>query len=215
MSTDAAVSDYLKRISELSAEAKGHRVAHKRTKGELADVQAKLDKALKDLQTVTGERDGLKTRLDAAPGELQTTIDQLRGQIRDRDHKDAWKGLYGDKELGLNPDIPVETVMRELKYEAKGDQPDVQAIKALVTGARDSHKWLFGQVPPPDGGTTNPAAPPALPPAGPGNGRGSLSTDSGGLTVKTSQLRDAVWMYENQSKLAEAQEKGQLTIVNG
>ncbi len=215
MSDAATTNDYLQRISSLAAEAKGHRLAHRETKKSLADVQGKLDKALADLKTVTADRDGLKQRLDAAPGELQTKVTELQGQLRDRDHRDAFKALYGDATMGINPDVPVETLMRELKYEAKADQPDASAIKAVVSGARETHRYLFGQAPADAGKSQAAPAAPAVPPAGPGLGRGGLSTDSGGMVVKHSQLQNAAWMYENQAKMAEAQSKGLLSIVSG
>lgn len=133
-------------VTTLNAEAKDRRIANRKLKTELDGLKTQH-------QAVTAERDALKTKSEAAPGELQTRIAELEGQIATRDHTDAFtKALSGFKakpgdgpesEYGLNAGATLADVWQALQYAPKGDTPDGTRAAELLGQALKAKPYLF------------------------------------------------------------------------
>lgn len=199
--------EFLRRISDLSQESKGHRLRAKKFREERDTAVRERDQVKQQLAAVTTERNDFKQRLDAAPSELATENERLKGEIRTRDHRTVFNKVAA--EMNIRPEA-LNDLWNLSGYKAETDQPDEGRIKTMIGAAVTERSYLV--VEPADAGTgTQPAKP--APQNGPGGQRGAPSQDAGGMTVRTSQMRSAVWMEKNQAKVAEMAEKGLLTIV--
>ena len=193
----------LGQLKQANAESAQRRAKLKQSAAEIADLKTKLaakdgdkDGVSKQLTDLTADRDSWKVKAEAAPNELASEVDRLKGVIRDGKHREAFKGLYEDKELKLNKQVPIDDLWATLGYKAETDDVDLAAVKAKVVGLRESKPYLFmGETPP----TTR-----ELPP-GPGAHRGTTDDTAGGwVTVTKAQTRDPVFMLENQARMAVA-----------
>ncbi len=181
----ARVADLITQLTEANSEAKDRRLENKRL--------------VKELETITVERDDFKKKAEAPPSDEVKT---LRAQLLERDHRDTWKGLQGDAEIGLNPKIPIEKVWKNLDYRPDGEASP-EKIKALLLKARETDHHLFVEGTATAGTDPNPeaevrlAGTPALNGTGGTGGRAPAA-----LAPTTAQLQDPRWMYENQHRFA-------------
>jgi hypothetical protein len=178
------------------------------------ELQAQLDKVTADLKTLETERDSWKGKAEAAPSDLQTKLDEALGQLRARDHRDAWRDAIGGE---LADKATVDKVWAELQYKPGDKLPSPEEIAEQAKAARDSAPYLFKT-----------AADAAADPVGSrGNGRpllrdaddssrGPSDKKSGRVTVRRSDLADPAWSLNarNQKMLAEAQADGTLVLVD-
>jgi FtsZ-binding cell division protein ZapB len=182
--SDVLIASLQKRVDELTtetatlrAEAKSRRVKGKALAEENDNLKAQV-------ATLTSDRDGLKAQVDAKPGELQGEVDKLRGEIRDRDHKDAFRRLA--KTAGVN-EAALDDAWQLSGYKPEGDQLDEAKITAAITSTLSGRDWLKA-APAPDGANGTPGASGTIPPPrganatlppGPGanRGGGAGSTD--------------------------------------
>jgi hypothetical protein len=180
----ASLNDQIKTLmgenASLKAESKDRRI-----KGRKATEE--LEKLRGDMATVIAERDDLKSKIEAKPGELQATIDQLQGAIRTRDHRDAFgsvkefvhAGQDGTtKKLKLAEGVKIDALWQLSGYKAEGDAPDAKAISEHYGKAFDAHPFLFADAAPETGttapgGATRPFAVQGRE-AGPGAGKGTI-----------------------------------------
>jgi hypothetical protein len=203
-------------IASLKTENIQRRRAARAVKAENATLAARLAELEGQVTSLTTERDDFKQRLEAAPGDLQKTIDDLKGKLRDRDHKDAWTAAL--KDSPLHEKASVNTLWRELEYQVDSDVPDALAIKSLVERGKAEVPYLFapttdatsGGAP---GGARPDQAQPTLPP-GPGSGRGAPATDQGSFRVRRSDLADKAWMQQHGARYAAAYTAGEVTYVD-
>jgi FtsZ-binding cell division protein ZapB len=201
--SDALIGSLQKRIDELTgenatlkSEAKDRRIAGKKLKEQLDALQKEHEKAVQ-------ERDGFKAKAEAAPGEKDAEIGRLQGEIRTRDHKDAFAGV---KELKIkakdekgqdiedtytfNDGVKVEDVWGKAGYAPEGDVPDAAKITELYGKAREAAPYLFAKKAADaathgSGDPTNPGRTSAVR-QGPGAGRGIDTTMSAETAVSAS-----------------------------
>jgi hypothetical protein len=154
--------------------------------------RADYDRALEALDEVTRERDTHSTELEKHRGR----VGDLEKTVRGRAAKDAFAKVV-DK-LKIDQRF-ADHVFELAKVPADADEPDAAALENHV-GA-----WL----------KQNPAfvrtetAKPTTIPAGEGHDRGrSVRPGEPELRVSRAQLKDAVWMRENQQRVGEAQKAG-------
>lgn len=163
--------------ARLQAENKDRRIKHK-------TAAAELDKLRADLITVTKERDDHKTLAEQQPKDLTTKIATLEGQIRHRDHRDAFgqvkefevsagdgKGL---KKYRLADGVTPDAIWKQTGYVPEGETPDGKAVAARYGEALQAHPFLFAEATTGPGGSTQPFAMHARE-SGPGGGKGSIS----------------------------------------
>jgi hypothetical protein len=154
--SDVAISSLEKRVealltenTTLKAEARDRRIKGKK-------LQEQLDAATKERDGLTKERDAFQAKADAAPSELQAKIDDLAGQIRTRDHRDAFQGVNElkvkakddagkdvEKTYTLHAKASIEKVWGEIGYKAEGDLPDAAAITGHLGKALEAAPYLF------------------------------------------------------------------------
>lgn len=205
IASESLVSDLHKQLAEANGEAKKHRLRARKANDE-------LDEARKQVDALTADRDNLQGRLAAAPDALQSEVDRLKGEIRTRDHRDAWAAVKGE----LHDRVTVEKLWAEIGYTPGDQVPTAEQITEQVAAAREVAPFLFKTAE-----TANDASRGAngaqsnggLPP-GPGYGRGLPSTDAGFFTVRRSDLENPEWMQSNQGKLAAAGAESRVRFVD-
>lgn len=171
-------------VGRLNKEAKDRRISG----GKAKKLAEDLEKQVADL---TRDRDEWKGKATAAPGELQATVDRLTGQLRERDHGDAWKAAVGDQ---LADKVGVRKLWQELQYTPGESVPTPEQIAEQLGKAREAAPYLFRPAAEPaaadPGGSQQP---PARPPLGaaPAGGRGDRDTAASKvLRVKAADLRN-------------------------
>lgn len=205
MSEPNTSEHFLKQISTLSGESANHR----RKARTYRDERDKLAKELEQLRTehasVATERDSLKQKLTAAPSELQAQLEKLQGEVRTRNHKEAFAAVA--TELKVRPDA-LEDLWSLSGYKAETDTVDVEQIKGLVSTAVTARPYLIQSA------TETVATAPPAPKAGPGASRGIPDKSPAGYQVSKSQLSDPAWYHQNQSAVAEASRNGTLRMID-
>lgn len=183
------------KVKEVTAEAKGHRLKRKAAEG-------KLSEATKRIESLEGEVHKFKTKADEPPTDKDAEIERLRGEVRTRDHRDAW-GPVKDQ---LHDKVTLEKVWSEIGYKPGDKTPTAEQVAEQVAKARETAPYLFkpavdGQEAPRGAQADRDSA--VLPP-GPGFARGGSPNDVGFFTVRRADLNNQDWMERNQTKLAEA-----------
>ena len=167
------------------------------------NAQAQIEALAKERDTIKAEREtlatqlaeldtqakGLKGQLDAQPGELRKTIEHLQGEIRTRDHRDAfyrhaktWKGEKGE----VIRDDALDALWKLSGYTPEGD-PDDAKLTEVITAAVAANGFIL-QTPAQSGGRAAAAANGGQAPAG-ANGRGNpdLATPPKGLMAQLAE----------------------------
>ncbi len=181
--SDTLIASLQKRIDELTAENATLRSEAKdrRLKGKaLREENEQYARALEDL---AAERDKYKAAIEAKPGELQATVDELRGRLRDRDHRDRFQTLA--RKAGVAEGKALDDLWQLSGYKPESDDIDESKITAAIGTALEGRDWLKA-APAPEGTNgkggqtaakqTAPAAAHETRSAGPGASRGGSAT---------------------------------------
>lgn len=168
--------------AELRSESKKHRLGKKSAAAQAEQLQAKLQQAEAKL-----------TEAAATPSTQAQRLAELEGQLRRRDHADAFREAVGGT---LHPKASIDDLWAKIQYTPGEAVPTPDAIRALAAKAREAAPYLFA----PEGRTapTQPM-PAATPPAW--AGRGSDHAASSGFAVTDAQLRDPAFMLAHAGKL--------------
>ena len=210
MSDESKTTESLiQQIGRLNAEAAQRRQKARALRGERDTLARERDELRAQLEALAAERDGFRQRLEAEPSALEQENQRLRSELRIRDHKEVFQRMA--TRASVRPEA-VEDLWRLSGYQPEADRPDEAQLQGLVESAREGRPYLF-QPPPADAGKSDRPAPAPTRPPGPGLSRGVPDPTSGGLVVRQSQLRDPQWMRFHQPLIAEASQKGQLTIL--
>jgi hypothetical protein len=196
-------------LAKVRAEAKDNRLKKNRASTELEAAKAALAGLEKD-------RDGWKTKAEAAPSDLQAKVDELTGKLRGVNHRAAFDKLA--KAANVRPEA-VQDLYDLTKYAPDADEVDEAKITTLIGEAVQSRPYLLGEEKAPDGASTQPGAATngavrlgnQAPP--PGSALGTQDTASGRFVVRERDLKDAGWMFQNQSRIAEARRAGTLVMA--
>lgn len=168
-------------------------------------LTAEAEQARAALATITRDRDALaesRTKIEAElnltkaqPVQLQRELDALKGQIRTRDHRDAFSKAA--VEAGVRPDA-IGDLFTLSGYKAERDEIEPGAFNTILQSAKTERPFLFG-------GSSEGAKTP------PGQGRGGAPQS--GPTFSRDALRDPKFMFsaENRTAFAAAAREGRLT----
>jgi hypothetical protein len=209
--------DHAPEIRRLTAEATKRRLQARdlrRQNAELMERLAALEEENTTLRAGFEEVDTLLRQIEGDPEGPLGRVAELEREILARDHRDAFRDLYADAELGLNGSIPVEDLWQLIGYSPEGE-PDPESIRATLAGLRESKGFLFAAPTAPTSGQSKGETPatPARPP-GPGANRGGRDTSIGTFTVSRADMGNAEWMRQNQSKYADAVSDGSIRYVD-
>ena len=189
------------RVRTLESELRDVRdeAASRRTKNR--ELKEERDEAARERDTLRGQNEDLARRVNAQPAELQAKVDELTGQLRDVNHKAAFRevALKG----GARPEA-VDDLYALSGYRPEADDADPAALEALVADQKAKRSLFFAE---PAGASTTPA--PGAPP--PGSGKGKLPPPNT-FRVTQMQLADPAWKFANQKALADAHASGSLVI---
>jgi multidrug efflux pump subunit AcrA (membrane-fusion protein) len=176
------------RIRELEASL----AAREKTIGEM---KASLDAATKSAADLTGRVQSLESN----PGELQSEVDRLRGELRSRDYRARFEKLVrehkGEKGETVNPSA-IDALWKLAGITPDSDEPDEGKIKEAMGAAVAANPFVLqapdastgGKAAVAAGTTTTPA------PAGPGVVRGGAdvskpTTTADAITAKFEAAR--------------------------
>jgi hypothetical protein len=138
--SDALIASLQDRINQLQqenatirAEAKDRRIKGKAQKERLEELERALGE-------IAAERDEYKTAIEAEPHELQKQVDEYRGKLRDRDHRDKFRELA--RTQGVTHDKALDDLWSLSGYKADADTVDETKLTAAITGALAGRDWL-------------------------------------------------------------------------
>lgn len=153
------VTQLRKDLEKANAEAAKYRHARKDTIGQLeavrkqlAETQATHEKTLADLakerDTATTERDQWKTKAELLPTEQAERLKTLEGEIRLRDHRDAFRSVLTAEKAAhkLHDKASLDEVWTKIGYTPGDKLPTADEIAGMVGKAQEAAPYLF-QVP--------------------------------------------------------------------
>ena len=177
----ARMGSKIRKWKDLTKAAQAERDAH-------AAKIAELEAQVKDL---SGRADG---------NEAAKQRDELKAQIRDRDHKEAF--TRAAKAAGASTDAQINDLWKLSEYKAETDVPDPAKIETLIAAQKVERSYLFGTAPQP--GNPRPGA---------GGGKGASDADNqGNFVVTRAQANDPVWMHANAKKINQAEAEGRFIL---
>ncbi len=178
--SDATETLLQKRVEELTSENTSLKSENKdrRIKGRTHATE--LDTLRAQVVTLTTERDALRTKAEAGPTEKDATIADLTGQIRSRDHRDAFASVDSfegavDPKTGKAPKhkladgVTIDALWQLTGYKAEGETPKAEAVTKKLGEAVTAHPFLFVAADPAADAATRPIVVPKRE-AGPGGG---------------------------------------------
>ena len=183
--------------------------------GVIARLGSQRGQLRAEVRTLTGERDTLRTELEAARrenAELKVKADtsasakrvqELEGQLRDAAHRKVFDRIAGDK--GVKDARALGDLYQLSGYKAEGEAPDEAAIGALIDAQKAERGYLFGDA----------TATPTPTPSGIGTGivKPGPASGSGGRTETPSsamfahddpRLSDPKFVMMNYDKVTQA-----------
>lgn len=178
------------------------------------------DEQRKQVETLTAENEQLKAKLETNPDEYRKQADELKAQIRLRDHRDAWSKAVGPE---LAEGVDIDTFWNVIGYRPDADEVDMSKIAEQAASFREKKPFLYKAPSQADGGKppggANGASKPSKPEArtltsGLPGGRGAPDTSSGLLRVSKREMADPEFMRANQVAIAEASRTGTLQFVD-
>lgn len=180
-------------------------------------IAAQYAEQIEQLEQIINEQQQV---LEMDPDGLRAQLAEYQTREMERTHKDAFKSLYEDSELGLNKAVNVDRLWQILGYQPNGAEPDLAAIKEQVGKLRESDPYLFTS-PSQSAGENGPVGPngatasqPKREPLSRGldAGRGKPAVPPGRFVVRREQAADPEFMRLNQDRIAEASRNGLFSI---
>jgi hypothetical protein len=206
-SLNTRISDLTLQVATLSTEAKKRRLELRAEQHAHAETKAAH-------ATLATERDTWKGKAEADPPALQAKLDETLGQLRARDHRDAWREAVG---AHLNDGATVEDIWAKIQYTPGEKIPTPAEITEQVKAAQSAAPYLFKPGSIPTNGQHRPTAGPITPPpltAPIVPSRGAPDTAARRFEIRKSQSRDPAWMKQNYDAISEARQAGTLTFVD-
>lgn len=175
--SETLIASLQKRIDELTGENASLKAENKDRRIKAKKGSEELDDLRKQVETLAAERDTFKTKAEASPGEHAAKIAELEGQIRQRDHRDAFSSVKefesGGKKYTLHPKASIDAVWKQIGYTPEGETPDGKAVAEQFGRALEAHPYLFAEADA-AGAAQRPTTVQSRE-AGPGAGKGSSS----------------------------------------
>jgi chromosome segregation ATPase len=122
----------------IRAEAKDRRVKGKALREENEQYAAAL-------RQVEAERDEYKAAFESEPHELQAQVNEYRGKLRDRDHRDKFRELA--TAAGVTETKALDDLYQLSGYKADADEINEPKIQAAIAGALQGRDWLKSPAP--------------------------------------------------------------------
>jgi predicted nuclease with TOPRIM domain len=117
----------------IRAEAKDRRIKGKALREQNEQYAAAL-------QQVEAERDEYKLAFESEPSELQAQVNEYRGKLRDRDHRDKFKELA--QAAGVTEKKALDDLYQLSGYKPEADDIDEKKITAAISTALQGRDWL-------------------------------------------------------------------------
>jgi hypothetical protein len=170
--------------------------------GEKLARTKQLARSLKQqLADALRERDELKARPSAE--DVTTQLQKLQGERRADKHRSAFEKAARDAKV--RPEA-LDDLWELSKLDTSADEPDPKAIGDSIAEKLKARPYLVGE------GESAPDPKAPLNP-GPGSERGGRA-QSGGMTVRYSQLADGEYMRANQDRIQELAAQGLVSFVD-
>jgi chromosome segregation ATPase len=175
--SDVLIASLQKRVDDLTGELATIRAEAKSRRIKGKALGEENDTLKTQLATLTTERDTLAAAAKAQPHELQVQLDEYKGKLRDRDHRDKFTTLA--KAAGVTQDKALDDLWQLSGYKAEADEIDDTKITAAITSTLKDRDWLKAAPASGDATTPPPSGANATLQSGPGAHRGGAagSTD--------------------------------------
>jgi hypothetical protein len=138
----SALQEQIQRLQQenatIKAEAKDRRLKARALREENERFAAALEE-------VARERDEYKTAIQAEPHELQAQVNEYRGKLRDRDHRDKFRELAAA--AGVTHSKALDDLYALSGYKPEADEIDEPKLKAAISQALQGRDWLKSLAP--------------------------------------------------------------------
>lgn len=183
------------------------------------DTYARIqrDKLKRALNNVKRERDEDRKRVEKLEADLaearkaESAVEELAA-LKARVKLDMHRGKFNELARAAGAkEKALDDLWEKSGYNMPGEVPDEGAIKAAIARQQVDRDYLFeppgenGQGSLEEGASTEPEAAFEQPRPGPARGQGGTRRSTGGATqITDAQMRDPLWCFANQAKIAAA-----------
>ena len=204
------IKDLQKQVRDLEAKGHKYRTERREWMKERDELRASRESSAKELEEARSR----------PTDEWQTKYEEVRKEVWNRDHRDAWKPVISEK---LVDGVPLEEIWSKIGYSPGEATPTPAQILEHMEKARAVAPYLFrvdgttkGGSPAPESRSetqaeSNGKGRLAVPP-GMGIGRGSRATGASELVLTKDQMRNPEYMRLNQRAIAQARKDNVLVI---
>jgi hypothetical protein len=144
-----------KRISELEHTLAKVRAEAKQRREKIEAPTADNERFAAALEETATERNQYKAAIEAEPHELQVQVDDLRGKLRDRDHRDRFREL--GRKAGVTADKALDDLYQLSGYKPEADDIDEGKLTAAISQTLQGRDWLKSPAPAADAANGQPA----------------------------------------------------------
>lgn len=136
-SLKSQVADLKRDNQTLLSESIKRKQSNQELRKQLASTQATLT-------TTTAERDDYKTKATTQPpNEIAEELAKTKVELRTLKHRDGLKQLAYSAEVGINPNVPVDRIMKLAEYIPETDEFDAKGAKVKLLALRTTDAYLF------------------------------------------------------------------------
>lgn len=150
--SDALIQSLQSRINELQTENATIKAEAKDRRLKGRALSTEMETLRKQVTDLTAERDQVRQKAEAGPTEFTARIAELEGQLRTRDHRDAFAGVREFEVAGadgkparytLADGVKIDAVWQLSGYKPEGETPDGKAVSGRFAEALSAHPFLF------------------------------------------------------------------------
>ncbi len=138
--SDVLIASLQQQIERLQAENATIRAEAKDRRIKGRALKEENDRYAAALTELADERDKYKLAIEAEPHELQARVDEYKGKLRDRDHRDKFRELA--RAQGVTQDKAIDDLWSLSGYKAEADEVDDAKITAAISTALQGRDWL-------------------------------------------------------------------------
>jgi hypothetical protein len=142
-------------LAKVRAEAKQRREKIEALTAEKENLTAENKRFASALEEVAHERDQYKAAIEAEPHALQAQVNEYRGKLRDRDHRDKFRELAAA--AGVTNPKALDDLYQLSGYKPEADEIDEKKLTAAIGQALQGRDWLKSPAPAADAANGQPA----------------------------------------------------------
>lgn len=150
-------------VKELRGEARAYRLQLREIQEQLKAKEGELADISEGFRDLDAEKEELEKQLAAAPDEWRMQYEDLRGKLRERDHRDAFSEAA--KARGIRDESKIKALYTLSGYTPESDDVDAGKLDAVIRETLKGYSWFADQAPAAEANGTGPGAVPGPSPA--------------------------------------------------